>query len=186
MHLSFSNGRVRSRSRLSGSSHCLKGICGFSPLFLNATGPRPAQFRTAGAFDRRNSVLPVPSPADMVTTFCSIFDTARTSRNLVPFLLRQPVVAIVTMPAGEGTGSTGLGTGSTMRQLSVAPLSFGQCLKSLPSRARPLRVQCLCHPAMSTFRTLLSTAEKTICFLAFASICLSNMECSQIYHVFRP
>ena len=62
---------------------------------------------------RRNSVLPVPSPADMVTTFCSIFDTARTSRNLVPFLLRQPVVAIVTMPAGEGTGSTGLGTGIT-------------------------------------------------------------------------
>ena len=42
MHLSFSNGRVRSRSRLSGSSHCLKGICGFSPLFLNATGPRPS------------------------------------------------------------------------------------------------------------------------------------------------
>ena len=106
MHLSFSNGRVRSRSRLSGSSHGLKGICGFSPLFLNATGPRPSQFRTAGAFDRRNSVLPVPSPADMVTTFCSIFDTARTSPNLVPFLLRQPVVAIVTMPAGEGTGST--------------------------------------------------------------------------------
>ena len=42
MHLSFSSRRVRSRSRLSESSHCLKGICGFSPLFLNATGPRPS------------------------------------------------------------------------------------------------------------------------------------------------
>ena len=160
----------------------------------------PAFSKTRRVPARRNSVLPVPSPADMVTTFCSIFDTARTSRNLVPYLLRQPVVAIVTMPAGEGTGSTGLGTGSTGlgtgstglgsgstgRPLSVAPLSFGQCLKSLPSRARLLRVQCLCRQAKSTYRTQLSAAGNTFRFLAFASICLSNMECSQIYHVFRP